>query len=446
MAITITPLTDVKCNTAKPKQKEYKLFDGGGLYLLVKKTGVKSWRMKFNKPEDGKESIITFGNYPALSIKQAREEREKAKSLLAKGINPRIEREKEKLKNRQVIDSNAVTFETVAREWLKKTAKAKKWNDDYTHKLTRIYENYIFPYLGNKDVKTIEFTDVLTPVQQILSKEYFETASTVRQLIIKAMREAILRGLIRSNPALDLEGLIIEHESDHFPALPIEDIGDFANKLYAYPHSPVIRYALILTLHIYIRSSELRFARWSEIDFKNKLWRIPNKRQPIEGVRFSKRGAKISEYLVPLSRQVITLLKELQQYTGHSKLVFTIDGNKPISENTINKSLRIIGYDTKTEVCGHGMRAMACSALNESNLFNEDAIERQMSHQERKKVRRAYIHKAKHIDQRKLIMQWWSDYIDYLREHEHIPPYEFKNQIVQANNIFHLMPHFRKIS
>lgn len=425
MARLITPLSEVKCNSAKPKAKDYKLFDGGGLYLLVKANGTKSWRMKFNKPEDGKESTLTFGDYPMVSIKDAREQREQARSLLAKGINPKIEKDNAKLKANPT-DDNSILFESVAREWIKQTANAKNWSLVHTDKMTRIVENYVLPSLGNKDIQSMEFKDVLIPVQTALNKEYFELATTVRQTVIKIMRLAIIKGIIRSNPALDLEGLVFERTTKHFPALPIERLGELANKLHNYPHHLVTRYALILTQHIYIRSSELRFARWDEIDFTNKLWKIPQQRTAVEGVKHSTRGAKISEYLVPLSNQVITLLQQLYQITGQYQWIFTINGTKPISENTINQALRKLGYCTKTDICGHGMRAMACSALNESGLFSEDAIERQMSHQERKKVRRAYIHKAKHIQQRIKIMQWWSDYIEHSMQQGYIPPYEFK--------------------
>lgn len=426
MARLITPLSEVKCSSAKPKAKDYKLFDGGGLYLLVKANGTKSWRMKFNKPEDAKESTLTFGDYPMVSIKEAREQREQARSLLAKGINPKVAKDNAKLKA-NLTDDNSILFESVAREWIKQTAKAKNWSLVHTDKMTRIIENYLLSSLGNKDIQSIEFKDLLIPVQTALNKEYFELATTVRQTVIKIMRLAIIKGIIRSNPALDLEGLVFERTTKHFPALPIERLGELANKLNSYPHQLVTRYALILTQHIYIRSSELRFARWDEIDFTNKLWKIPQQRTAVEGVKHSTRGAKISEYLVPLSNQVITLLQELYQITGQHQWIFTINGQKPISENTINQALRKLGYCTKTDICGHGMRAMACSALNESGLFSEDAIERQMSHQERKKVRRAYIHKAKHIQQRIKIMQWWSDYIEHSMQQGYIPPYEFKN-------------------
>ena len=157
------------------------------------------------------------------------------------------------------------------------------------------------------------------------------------------------------------------------------------------------RLAEVLTLHLFIRSSELRFARWSEIDFRHKIWTIPATREAIDKVRFSGRGAKMrTPHIVPLSRQAIAILKQIQELSGHLDLVFPGDHNpyKPMSENTTNRALRLMGYDTKTEICGHGLRAMACSALVESDLWSRDTVERQMSHQERNSVRAAYVHKA----------------------------------------------------
>ncbi|KFC07170.1 integrase, partial [Trabulsiella guamensis ATCC 49490] len=173
------------------------------------------------------------------------------------------------------------------------------------------------------------------------------------------------------------------------------------------------------------RSSELRLARWDEFNLRARIWTLPAQRKFVKGVRFSERGAKMKdEHLVPLSVQAVALLKEIQSLTGDSQFVFpgahSLD--KPMSENTINKALRVIGYDTKTEICGHGFRTMACSALNESGLWSKDCIERQMSHRERNNVRAAYIHKAEHLDERMEMMQWWSDYLDINRE-RFIAPY-----------------------
>ncbi|WP_445235756.1 tyrosine-type recombinase/integrase, partial [Escherichia coli] len=182
---------------------------------------------------------------------------------------------------------------------------------------------------------------------------------------------------------------------------------------------------------IFIRSSELRYARWSEIDFNSKLWVIPEKREAIERVKYSTRGAKMKrQHFVPLCRQALKILKEIRQLTyeegNEAGLIFTgcYDSFKPMSENTINKALRKMGYDTTQDICGHGFRTLACSALIESGLWSEDAVELQMSHKESNSVRAAYTHKAKHLEQRRLMLQWWADYLDANRDGM-VRPFEF---------------------
>ena len=196
--------------------------------------------------------------------------------------------------------------------------------------------------------------------------------------------------------------------------------------------------ALRFTLLTFVRSSELRFMRWNEIDTDRGIWTIPASREMIEGVKHSHRGTKMREpHMVPLSRQALNVLDALRTLTSRFDLVFAgdHDASKPISENTVNTALRRMGYDTKTELCGHGFRAMACSALLESGMWSEDAIERQMSHQERNSVRAAYTHKADFLAQRRLIVQWWADWLDSNRE-RFISPHEFAeygNNVVPLN-------------
>lgn len=422
MARIITPLTDTKINNAKPDGKKYiKLFDGGGLFLAIAPSGNKVWKIKYNKP-DGRESTMSLGGYPNTSLKDARAKREEVKVLLSRGIDPFIEKQKVKL-----ITNNQSTFEVLAREWLMQSTSTKKWKPVHVVKMTGIVEKYILDILGKRDIATITFTDLMQPIQKAINYQYYDMAKTIRQTLIKIMRLAVIKGIITSNPALDLVGLDIERKTNHRPSLNIDRLQDLANRLYNYPHYLVTKYALLITLHTFVRSSELRFARWSEIDFVNKLWVIPESREAIEGVRFADRGAKMmTSHLVPLSEQVLQLFTELKTITGEYELIFTYNGQKPISENAINEALRKLDYDTKTEICGHGFRSLACSALIESGLFSEDAIERQMSHMERNNVRAAYIHKAKHLDERINIMQWWSNYIEYSRDNGYLAPYQFK--------------------
>ncbi|MBD6301778.1 site-specific integrase, partial [Salmonella enterica subsp. enterica serovar Enteritidis] len=220
-------------------------------------------------------------------------------------------------------------------------------------------------------------------------------------------------------------------ETEHRPALELEEIPLLLERIDAYKGRGLTTLAIKLNLLIFIRSSELRFARWSEIDFKSKLWVIPEQREAIENVKHSTRGAKMKrQHFVPLCRQALKILKEIRQLTyeegNEAELIFTgcYDSFKPMSENTINKALRKMGYDTTQDICGHGFRTLACSALIESGLWSEDAVELQMSHKESNSVRAAYTHKAKHLDQRRLMLQWWADFLDENR-YEMVRPFEF---------------------
>ena len=213
----------------------------------------------------------------------------------------------------------------------------------------------------------------------------------------------------------------------HRPALDLSRLPELLSRIDSYKGQPVTRLAVMLNLLVFIRSSELRYARWSEIDIDNAMWTIPAEREPLPGVKFSHRGSKMrTPHLVPLSQQAVAILAELQTWAGENGLIFTgaHDPRKPISENTVNKALRVMGYDTTQDVCGHGFRAMACSALIESGLWSRDAVERQMSHQERNSVRAAYIHKAEHLEERRLMLQWWADFLDANRE-RFISPFEY---------------------
>lgn len=435
MARTVTPLTDPKCEAAKPRDKDYKLFDGQGLFLLVKPSGVKTWRLKFTRP-DGREGLATFGPYPSLGLKAARERRAEALELLAQGIDP-IEQARQA--KADAAASAAHTFETVAREW--HAACALKWKPHHAATVLRRMESHLFPALGARPVADLKVRDLLAPLKAAERRDTLETASRLRQYIAGIMRMAVQHGIIDTNPASDLQGATATRKTAHRPALPLERLPELLARTDAYTGRQLTRMAVQLTLLVFIRSSELRFARWEEIDFDRALWTIPAERQPIEGVKHSTRGAKMATpHLVPLSRQALALLAEVRQLTGRFGLIFPNDHAhwKPMSENTTNAALRRMGYDTKTEVCGHGFRAMACSALVESGLWSRDAVERQMSHQERNGVRAAYIHKAEHIEERRLMCQWWADYLDACRE-QYATPYDFAHRGEDAGNVARIM-------
>lgn len=412
------PITDVAARTAKPREKEYKLTDGHGLYLLIKPSGSKRWYLKYRY--EGKESRAALGAYPLITLAKAREKRDAIRLLLADGISPNAKKEEIKQQEQAALN----TFEKVARDW---HASNKRWSDGHAERVWRDMERNILPAIGKRNIADLTTRDLLHPLREVEQSGRLDVASRLQQRVTGIMRYAVQSGLIERNPAQDLAGAIATRKATHRPALSLERLPEFLKRVEASRGRLLTRLALKLSLYVFIRSSELRFARWGEIDFKKALWTIPAEREVIEGVKHSHRGSKMrTVHLVPLSQQALSLLEEIKELSGNRDLIFPGDHRptKPMSENTINNALRVMGYDTKTEICGHGFRAMSCSALVESGLWSRDAVERQMSHQERNGVRAAYIHKAEHLEERRLMVQWWADYLDS-NSGSHVTPYEF---------------------
>lgn len=434
MARSVVPLTDPKCAAAKAREKAYKLSDGQGLFLFVKVNGAKTWRFKYVRP-DGREALATFGNYPALGLMAARARRSAALALLARNIDP-IENERQvKL---EAVAAQASTFEVLAREW--HASCARKWSAGHAKTVLSRLESYLLPAFGKRPIAELKPRDLLAPLKVVESRGSLELAGRLRNYESAIMRYAVQHGHIESNPARDLVGATAPNKSKHRPALPLDRLPELLQRIDADSGRPLTVLAVKLALLVFIRSSELRFSRWEEINLNQAMWEIPAERKPIEGVKNAHRGSKMNTpHLVPLSRQALAVLRHVQTLTGHLDLVFAGDHYhwRPMSENTVNKSLRRMGYDTKVDICGHGFRAMACSALIESGMWSRDAVERQMSHQERNGVRAAYIHKAEHIDERRLMVQWWADYLDANRA-EHITPYDFARPQIVAGNVVEL--------
>ncbi|EFK4641736.1 tyrosine-type recombinase/integrase [Escherichia coli] len=417
-------LTSAKIRTLKPSDKPFKVSDSHGLYLRVKPGSSRHWYLKYRI--SGKESRIALGTYPAISLSDARQQREGIRKMLALNINP--------VQQRAAVRGSRTpekVFKNVALAWHKSN---RKWSQNTADHLLASLNNHIFPVIGNlpvSELKPRHFIDLLKGIEE---KGLLEVASRTRQHLSNIMRHAVHQELIDTNPAANLGGVTTPPVRRHYPALPLERLPELLERIGAYHQGrELTRHAVLLMLHVFIRSSELRFARWSEIDFTNRVWTIPATREPIIGVRYSGRGAKMRmPHIVPLSEQSIAILKQIKDITGNNELIFPGDHNpyKPMCENTVNKALRVMGYDTKKDICGHGFRAMACSALMESGLWAKDAVERQMSHQERNTVRMAYIHKAEHLEARKAMMQWWSDYLEACRE-SYAPPYTIgKNKFI----------------
>lgn len=381
-------LTDLAIRHARPLGKAYRLSDCHGLYIQVNPSGSKLWYLKFRF--GNKENRMALGPYPLISLALAREKQADIRRLILEGINPAEKRREEKRGGEPLY-----TFESVAREWVSSNVN---WSAEHKKRVLRYFELYVFPTNGSCDITKMKVKDLLVPIKEVEKAGKLDVASRLQQRTACVMRYAVQNGIIDHNPASDLTGAVSTPKVRHHPALDLNLIPDFLERVDDFKGRKLTQLAVKLALLLFIRSSELRFARWDEIDLHNAMWTIPAEREPLPGVKYSARGAKMhSPHLVPLSRQAIELLHEVRQHCRPgTELVFPGDHNyrKPMSENTINKALRVMGYDTQKDVCGHGFRTMACSALVESGLWSSDAVERQMSHQERKRVRAAYIHKA----------------------------------------------------
>ncbi|MGU0194674.1 tyrosine-type recombinase/integrase [Enterobacter roggenkampii] len=414
-------LTDVKVRNAKPADKPVKLTDGNGMHLLVQPSGSKYWRLQYRF--SGKQKMLALGVYPEVSLSEARRRREEARQLIANNVDPG-----EKRKTKKIEEKGLLIFETVARDW---HSSNRTWSDSHRKTVLSSLITHVFPVIGKRNITELKTRDLLVPLKKAEATGHLELAARLQQRITAIMRYAVHNALIDQNPAYDLTGAVTTAKSNHRPALPLEQLPELLKRIDTYKGKGITQIAVQLTLLTFIRSSELRFARWSEVNFKNSLWTIPAERQELDGVKYSGRGSKMkTPHLVPLSKQAVVLLKKLHAISGENELMFVgfSRDDKPISENTVNKALRTMGYDTKKDVCGHGFRTMACSALIESGLWSRDAVEKQMSHQERNSVRAAYIHKAEHLEERKLMLQWWANYLDACKA-EAITPFTYVFQV-----------------
>lgn len=411
-------LTDTKVRSAKPKEKEYSLVDGDGMFLLIHPNGSKYWRFRFRF--GGKQHLMAFGVYPETSLADARQKREEARRLVAAGVDPR--EHKRAVKEEQAKE--VITFESVARDW---HASNQKWSESHSGRVLKSLEDNLFDAIGKRNIAELKTRDLLIPIKAVEMSGRLEVAARLQQRTTAIMRFAVQSGLIDYNPAQEIAGAVATAKRQHRAALELNRIPELLHRIDSYTGRSLTRLAVELTLLVFIRSSELRFARWSEVDFETAMWTIPGERELLEGVKHSQRGSKMkTPHLVPLSRQALAILEKIKSMSGNRELIFVGDHDprKPMSENTVNKALRVMGYDTKVEVCGHGFRTMACSSLIESGMWSKDAVERQMSHQERNSVRAAYIHKAEHLGERRLMLQWWADYLDANRE-KGVSPFDF---------------------
>ncbi|CAK7037813.1 MAG: Prophage integrase IntS [Desulfovibrio sp.] len=388
------PLTDTTLRSVKPTDKPQKLFDGNGLFLFVAPSGAKSWRLKYRF--QGREKLLTLGTYPQLSLKEARERSADARKQLGGGIDPAADK---KARAQSVL----ITFESVAREWLDNQKSV--WSADYTEMTLQRLDRNIFPFLGSRPIHEITPPELLAVLRKIELRGAVNQAHRVREICSLVFRYAVASGRAERDTAADLRGALKAHAQTPRAAItdPVK-IGGLMRAIDDYDGTYVVKAGLQLLALTFLRPGEVRLGKWAEIDFDENLWCIPAERMKMR-----------RELLVPLSTQACALLRDLHELTGHGELMFPglRSPKTPISDATFIAALRRMGY-AKDEMCAHGFRSMASTLLNEQG-YHADAIEKQLAHNPRNKIRGIY-NRAEYMPERRRIMQDWANYLGELRD------------------------------
>lgn len=392
-------LTTAKIRAAKPGDKQYKLPRERGLYVLIYPNGIKGWRHSLTV--NGRETTLSYGNFPDVSLKLARDKRDETRRQVAQGVDPVAQKRAEKY-------ARTNTFEAIAREWLDAGCPPNKNNqpvDSITvNQLTRRLEIHVFPRHGRSPINDITVPDLHQTLRGIVSKGNIETAHRVRSVCGRVFRYAVVTGRAERDQAADLKDALPSVATKSFAAItdPAE-IGELLRAIDGYQGQPTVMAALKLAPFVFVRPSELRGAEWGEIDLNQSEWTIPAVRMKTS-----------REHWVPLSNQGVAILEDLRQHTGNGRLLFPgiRSSERPISENTLNGALRRLDY-TSEQMTSHGFRSMASTRLNEMG-FDPDVIEAQLAHVDKNRVRAIY-NRAEYLQKRRDMMQAWADYLDGLR-------------------------------
>ena len=390
-------LSEVEIRKTKPKAKSFKLSDGGGMYLEVMPSGSKYWRLKFRF--EGKEKRLALGVYPEVSLSMARDRRFEARKILAIGIDPSANRKAAKEATNQ---KNQNSFEIITREWMS-THMAEK-SASHKNRVLRRFEIYLFPWLGSKAIADITAPEILDCIKRIQKQNKLETAHRMLQSAGQVYRYAVQTGRTLRDITADLKGALPPAVAKHMASLtePAE-VAELLRAIDGFKGTFTVQSALRLAPLVFVRPSELRTAKWADIDLDTAEW----------SYRVSKTK---TDHLVPLSTQAINILKDIYPLSGHGEFVFMggHDPKKPMSDAAINASLKRMGYDTKTQITGHGFRAMARTILHERLNIDPYIIEHQLAHKVPDTLGAAY-NRTKFIEQRKEMMQAWADYLDNLK-------------------------------
>lgn len=397
------PLSDTAIRAAKPSEKTQRLFDGGGLYLEVAPSGGKWWRLKYRF--GGKEKRISFGVYPDIGLKDARERRDVARKLLANDVDPG---ENRKIQKAAKVERATNSFEAIGREWFAKNRET--WAPSHADKIIKRLENDVFPWLGGKAIAEITAPDVLATLRRIESRGTLDTAHRASGNCSQIFRYAIATGRAERDPVPDLRGALPPARGSNFASLtdPVK-VAELLRAIDAFSGTFVVRSALLLAPLLFVRPGELRQAEWAGFDLDKAEWRY--------FVTKTK-----TEHMVPLAAQAVAILRELHALTGHGRYVFPgRDPQKAMSEAAVNAALRRMGYDTKTEITGHGFRAMARTILAEELHHKPEVIEHQLAHKVPDALGTAY-NRTKFLKERRVMMQEWAGYLDKLKAGAEVIP------------------------
>lgn len=374
--------------------KSYSLADGDGLHLVIRPTGNKCWQLRYRFANC--EKTLSLGKYPLISLPAARDRKVDAKRLLDQGIDPSARKKQEK---QEVIYRDRNSFAVIADEWLERNSE--NWTLGHHNETKSRLNNYLLPSLGSRSIADIKPLELLEVIRKIERRGATHMSHRILQICGAIFNYAIVTSRADYNITIGLSKALKPHKTKNFPTLRESELPDFLNALENLDSSEQNKLAFRLLLLTAVRTGELRYSKWENIDFNAREWRIPAE---ITKMR--------TEHFVPLSRQALEILYLLREITGHSKwLVPTQCGyrHEVMSENTINDMIKRMGYQKR--IVGHGFRSLFSTTLNERG-FNRDAIERQLAHMERNKVRAAY-NRAEYINERRHIMQWWADFIDH---------------------------------
>lgn len=397
-------LSDLKIRNLESKKKGYRVCDGDGLYLQVSPRGAKTWQLRYHF--GGKERTMSGGRYPRVSLQEARELRHRMKRLLDLNLDPCSEKRREKI-DAQYRDRN--TFRLVAEEWF--NSRKGDWTSRHARKIWHRLETYIFPDMGKRSISEIKPLEVLRVIQKIEARNATELSHCQLSSCNRIFRYAVVTGRIQYNPASDLSSALRRHRAKHHPTLRAPEIGEFLRAFHQFECREIHKIAFEVLLLTGLRTGELRHSKWTDVHFDRWEWIMPPEITKMKDL-----------HVVPLSQQAAILLGRLNEITGDREWLFPNFGSKRspvISENFANNIIRKIGY--KDRIVGHGFRSMFSTVLNEAG-FNRDAIERQLAHSERNRVRAAY-NRAEYWEIRGPMMQWWADFLDRARSNANPNPF-----------------------